>query len=155
MTLEGLEQMVAQNDDKQDEAHKRLRGDLQELRATVESNYVYLRDHHEVTRGRLDTLVATPVDVTKLVLAPRVVVGIVAAAVTLAAGLWGSTYGLRSDVRDILTRMDAQQKATEAVAKLQDLQWSTLKTTIDDMKRRQELQQFEIQALTKEIVSKK
>lgn len=157
-TMGVLLQMVSQNDQKHDDAHKRLRVSFRELEDRIESNFEYLRDGFMANRARMDALekqAGMPVDVTKLVLTPRVVVAIVVASLTLAGGIWASTAGLRSDVRDILTRMEAQTATYESVAKLQEVQSNALKTAVDDMKRRQELQQYEIQQLKEVILGRK
>lgn len=153
-----LLQMITQNDQKHDEGHRRLRQALRDLEERVESNFAYLKDGFLANKSRLDTmdkLSTLPVDAAKLVLTPRVVVAIVAAAITLAGGIWASTAGLRSDVRDILTRMDAQKATYESSMKLQEVQSAALKTSVDDMKRRQELQQYEIQQLKEAILRRK
>lgn len=80
---------------------------------------------------------------------------IMVVSVTLAASgsMWAVTYGLRSDVRDVLTRMDDQKTIEAEKAKLQDERMQNLRESIMDMKRRQELQQYEIQNL-KEMILK-
>lgn len=97
-----------------------------------------------------------------MILTPKIVVAMVAFAVTVTGGVWSANYGirsetqaLRSDVRDIITRMEAQRTAYDAAAKLQEVQSTALRTAIDDMKRRQELQQYEIQALKEVILTGK
>lgn len=82
---------------------------------------------------------------------PEIVAVIVSGFLAVSGGMWASTYGLRSDVRDILTRMDGQAKIAELNAKLQEQGLLTLRESIEAMKRRQELQQYEIQGL-KEVV---
>lgn len=153
-----LLQMITQNDDKHEKAHRRLRESLTELAEKVESNYQYLKDGHTADKSRIDAMekqLGLPIDTARLALTPRVVFTIVTICIALAGGIWSSTSGLRSDVRDILTRMDAQKTAQEATIKLQELQSKTLQTAIDDMKRRQELQQYEIQQLKEVILGRK
>lgn len=67
---------------------------------------------------------------------------IVGAFLAAAGGIWT----LRSDVRDILTRMELQ-------AKLQDERADSLRESVESMKRRQELQQYEIQGLKEAITT--
>jgi hypothetical protein len=90
-------------------------------------------------------------DVSRLRFTPQMVVMIVSMTLGVAGGMWASTTGLRSDMRDILTRMDGQTKVAEINAKLQEERSQALRESIEAMKRRQELQQYEIQGL-KEIV---
>lgn len=114
--------MITQNDAKHEDGHRRLRQSLRELEERLESNFQYLKDGHLAAKARLDVLedhTKQPVDAARLVMTPRVVLGIVTVTIAIAGGLWASTAGLRSDVRDILTRMDAQRTTYEATAKLQ------------------------------------
>lgn len=152
---DSLLQMIGQNDEKHDAAHERLRYDLRALEAQVDAGFQALRASDATLLGDMKAMAATPVDVAKLVLAPRLVASIVAAALLMAGGMWASTSGLRSDVRDILTRMEAQKTAGEAVAKVQEVQSITLRAAVDDLKRRQELQQSDIQVLKDAILTGK
>ena len=65
---------------------------------------------------------------------------IVVLIVSVSATIWASQYSLRSDVRDILTRMEAQ-------GKLQDERMDTMRETILDLKRRVEMQEFAVRAV--------
>lgn len=151
----GLLQMIELNDQKHDDAHKRLRTDLRELETQVNAGFQSLREGYSANVNKIEALAAKPLDATKLVLAPRVVVSIVACSIGLAGAVWASTAGLRSDMRDILTRMEAQKQASEAAGRLQEVQTSAIKTSVDEMKRRQELQQYEIQNLKEVILTGK
>lgn len=149
-------------DSRHAEAHTRLRSDLTALerdcdaiKATIESNYRYFEKSYLANQARIDQVERTPPSADKLVFTPRVLILAVTLSLTIAGGVWASTSGLRSDVRDILTRMDAQRQTSEATAKLQEIQSSSVKTAIEDMRRRQELQQYEIQALKEVILTGK
>lgn len=83
------------------------------------------------------------------------VAGIVILALTMAGSVWWSTAGLRSDVRDINTKMDARQEAEQLQSQLEAERSLALKESLDAMKRRQELQQYEIQGLKEAITSLK
>lgn len=155
---EGLLQMVQQNDDKHDDAHGRLRRDLRELEHQLTAGFQSLRE----ADGKLQAAIDKPLDPAKVMLAPRLVVAIVAGVLGVAGGMWATTSGLRSDVRDILTRMeaqstamDSQSRASEALGKLQEVQQAAIRQSIDEMKRRQELQQYEIQGLKEVILTGK
>lgn len=153
-----LLQMITQNDQKHEDAHKRLRQSIREVEERLESNFEYLRDGHLAVKSRMDAAeqhALQPIDASKLVLSTKVVVGIVATAIALAAGMWASTAGVRSDVRDILTRMEAQKTATESTAKLQEVQLQSVKIAVDEMRRRQELQQYEISQLKEAILQRR
>lgn len=154
----GLWQAIAQTDEKHDAAHKRLREDIRELQAQHENliaSLSNLRDKQMENGNRIDNIAKTPPNIENLIMSPKVLVSIVVFTITVIGSIWSSTSGLRSDVRDILTRMEAQKTAYDATSKLQEVQSNALKTAIDDMKRRQELQQYEIQGLKEAIITGK
>jgi hypothetical protein len=70
----------------------------------------------------------------------------IAAIVAAFLAIAGSMWALRSDVRDILTRMELQSK-------LQEERSNAMRESLESMKRRQELQQYEIQGLREAINS--
>lgn len=147
LTPEIVWQRVEQDDEKHESAHKRLRGTLDQIQENLELVALALAE----TKSQLAVLKATPVDVAKLRFTPAIVIMII----TVAGGMWASTYGLRSDVRDILTRMNLQTELDVARTKLQDERAANLKDSVDAMRRRQELQQYEIQGVKDAIVNLK
>lgn len=152
---DGLMQMIQQNDEKHSDAHKRLRQDLDRLEEQVNKGFETLREGRQANSARIDHLERAPTDISKVVLAPRIVVAIVGLIVGIAGVFWASTYGLRSDVRDILTRIEAQRSASEAMGRLQDVQAAAMRESIEAMKRRQELQQYELQGMKELILTGK
>jgi hypothetical protein len=133
-----LAQMVQQNDDKHEAGHLRLRQDIRRMDDRIDA----LERGAQETARHVTRLEATPADVTKLYFAPRVVVAIVVTALALAGGQWELNATLRNELI----------KAIEVSTKLQDERASALKTSVDAMQRRQELQQYEIQGLKEEIL---
>ena len=83
------------------------------------------------------------------------VTSLVAAAVVMSGAIWAANWGLRSDVRDILTRMDYQQKLEVEKGRLQDERLNALRDSLSEMKRRMELQQYEVQRLNETIQTMK
>jgi len=147
-----LMQLVQQNDEKHEDNHHRLRADLRTLAEQVDE--IETRQH--TIMGRVAKLEnAPPPDVTKLHFDTRVVVGIVLFAVSVFSANYASTYSLRSDVRDILTKMAQQDRLEESRAKLQEERSNTLRDAIESMKRRQELQQYELQGMKETILALK
>jgi hypothetical protein len=152
-TRAGLLQMIQQNDEKHEAAHKRLRETLRDLGDTVDSNFRHFEDQNNLVRSKLNEVsikADTPVDATKLVLSSKAIIAVVLASVTIAASYW-----------NLSTKLDAQQRATEASAKLEEVQMKALgdaaadaKATAADAKRQYELLRYEFQSL-KEIVQKK
>lgn len=72
-----------------------------------------------------------PLDITKMMFTPRIVLSICVIAFAVGAGQWAaatvSTYGLRdavtktqSDVRDILTKMEKQSELDTLKTKIED-----------------------------------
>lgn len=155
LNLAALQQMITSVDEKHVEAHQRLRHDYRELRSQLDLGLQSIRNDLASSRMEIAKIEATPVDATKLVLTPKIVVGIVVTVVAIYGGIWASTYGLRSDVRDILSRIETQKTAVEAASKLQEVQANTLNKSIDEMRRRQELQQYEIQSLKEAVLTGK
>lgn len=94
-------------------------------------------------------------DAMKLQFPLQFVFVIVGAFLTCAGGMWASTYGLRSDVRDILTRMELQTQVDEARAKVQEERIAAMRESIEAMKRRQELQQYELQGMKEVLLTTK
>lgn len=137
----GLLQMVQQNDEKHDEQHQRLRDEVRKLEARLDT-LARSDASHTLDLDRLDK---RPVDVSNMWMRPQVAIAIVMFCLSIAGGMYASTYGIRSDVRDILTRSAALEKS-------QDDRYETLKSSIDEMKRRIELQQFQIGELRDMIV---
>src|SRR5437870_2925481 len=105
--------LVNDNRDDADEAHKRLRKDLESRLVLVEG---VLKD----MEAELATVERRSGDVSHLHLSLGMVLSIVVTCLTIAGGMWASTYGLRSDVRDILTRMASNAQLDESRTKLQD-----------------------------------
>ncbi len=153
---DSIYEMIRLNDEKHDAAHRRLREDLRELQTQHENLFASLTTLRETARdnaGKIETLRATPPNVENVIMTPRVLVAIVVFTITIVGGVWSSTYGLRSDVRDILTRMEAQKSALEAADKLADMQSAQMKSAIEAMQRRIELFQYEQQSMKETLVT--
>lgn len=140
-STDALAQMIENVDGNHTDAHKRLRGDLEELKREMTRGFSALRDDIHTNKASIAEVKNTPVDATKLMLRTPVVVTLVAVVLGIAAAVWG----IRSGMDRIADKM-------EATARLQDVQTSALKTSVDEMKRRQELQQFELQALKEAVL---
>lgn len=137
---DGLHQMLEQIDEKHSDAHKRLRQDLDRLEEQLNKGLETLREGRQANSARIEKLETSPVDATKLVLNSRVVVTLVIIALGIAASVWN----LKSSITEIASKMDNTYK-------LQELQNSQMNKSIDSMKQRQELQQYELQGVKDEI----
>lgn len=73
-------------------------------------------------------------------------------SLSIGAAMWASNSSIRSDVRVILTRMDAKVELDSANAKLNDERLASIRAEMADMRRRIELLQFENQQLKETIL---
>lgn len=138
-----LRQMIEQNDEKHEDGHHRLRTDLR----AVEHRLDQLNDKLIALTLTTERRSATPVDLAKVTLTPRLAAVVLGVFASTFGAMWAATYSLRSDVRDLLTTTSLQAETTRASFKLQDERMSTLRESVDAMKRRVELQQYEVQRL--------
>lgn len=143
LTPDVIWQRAIQDDEKHDAAHARLRGSLVEVQENVETLALALAE----TRSQLAVMKATPVDVAKLRFTPPTVAMILSCCITVAGGMWASTYSLRSDVRNILTNMELQTR-------LQDERNTRAEKSIDSLTRQVELLKYEQQRLREDVTKK-
>lgn len=148
LSNDALHQMVSQNHEMAEEGHGRLRGDYRDLARRVG----LLETSHIDSALHIAKMESTPTEVTELRFTPTIVLSIVTVCLTIAGGMWASTYGLRSDVRDILTHMSAQVDLEKSNTKLQDERAIVLTKTIDTIDKKQELQRLKLEALTETVL---
>jgi hypothetical protein len=79
-------------------------------------------------------------------------VRVVAFALTIGATIWGTTSGLRSDVRDILTQLRAESEKRELQERLVEERMGTMRETVNDLRRRLELTQIQVGDLREMIL---
>ena len=158
VNYDGLYELIDKNEQHQRESHKRLRDDLTAVEVRQEDGFKVLVDRQQLLTARVSELAIqvsevkhTPLDATKLVMSPKIVATIVGTILSMAAFVWMTTSSISSDVRNILTMMDAQKTSMEMAVKFQEAQGAALKMSVDEMRNRQERQQDEIQSV-KEIV---
>lgn len=139
MTIEGLTQRVDDLEVNTEQAHKRLRETLVDLKDQLDR----IGAEQRATAHNLDTFSRMPIDATKLVLSTRSIIGLAAAVLVIAGSYW-----------NLSSKMDAQQKAAEASQQLEALQMKALgdavsdaKSTAADAKRQYELLRYEFQGL--------
>lgn len=124
---------------------------IEQLEASRDDSSRRLHLEIDDLRRRLDAWPQRDIAVENIRFPPRVVVGIVASVLTIALGMYASTYGLRSDVRDILTTMASQKELADRDRRDLDRQYETLSKAIDTIDKQQKLQALETQTL-KEMV---
>jgi len=166
---EGLLQMIEQNDQKHDEAHKRLREDFREFLAQHEQLLMAsqsLRDRIIANENRLESLKDRPPDLEKAILSVKVVVAMIVFAVTVVGGSWAASYSgrsenakaiaeIQSDIRDMATRQGAEKEAKEADRRAAQIQAEQTKSALEAMQRRIELFQYEQQSMKETLMTGK
>jgi hypothetical protein len=138
----GVLELVEKTDVKHDDAHKRLRIDFRELEERLVDATRTIGEHQRESDkrlhdfdSRLTKLSETPLDVSKVMFAPKVVISIVFTVVAIYGAMWAQNLGLRSDVRDILTQMAAEKRVTDANAKLLEVNNATINRALDSNAR--------------------
>lgn len=144
VSRDALAQMIENVDKNHAAAHVRIREDFKRFEEELDKRYQLLYDGYMTNKAKIAEIEKTPIDATKLVLGTKVIVALVVLVLGVAAAVWSLRSG-----------MDRLADKMEATAKLQDVQTVGLKTSVDDMKRRQELQQYEIQGLKEAILTGK
>jgi len=148
-------QLIRANDEKHEAGHKRLRIDQREHEERIVSLEA-TRQSHELRLAELGAALAAlksaPQDLSKITLSPGLVAAIVLSIGGVIAGQVGSTWGMRSDIRDINTHLSTQAEADKNKQILQDDRAAALKVAVDDIKKKQDLQQLEIQNLRETIL---
>jgi hypothetical protein len=141
LTPEGLFRQIEIVDNKHEDAHKRLRESIREIDAEL----VLIKKAQSDASEKFAAYAATPPDVMKLRFTPSTVVAVCAVCISIVGGFWASTSGLRSDLRDMATVDVANRK-------LQDERAATFRDSLESLKRQQELQRYETQAV-KDLVN--
>lgn len=142
-----LAERIEQVEQDREESSRRLHIELDDLKRRVEA-LTLLQTATEVKLTRMDS---APLDAEKIRFTPRIVVAIVAACVSIVLGMYAVNYGIRSDVRDILTRQEQRDRLEEVNRKLADQQTEAITKAVDVIDKAVKLQALEIQSL-KEMV---
>jgi hypothetical protein len=142
LSLGALQQMVEQNDQKNEEAHKRLRLDL---RDAEEKNHELERRLREIDNKVGLLIAAPPPDVTTLRFPLPIVIGIAAGFLTIGGGILGlnsaqkqSQSDLASLRSEVINRLDTSSAASSVSIQ-------NLKETIIRLEQQQRLQYAEFQ----------
>jgi hypothetical protein len=144
-----LAERIDQLEESRDDSSARLHVEIDDVKRRVDA----LTTLHTDTSARVTRLESSPLDVDKIRFPPRVVAAIVASVMTIIGGMYASTYGLRSDVRDLLTNQVNRDRLEEVNRKLADQQSESISKQVDVIDKRQQLQAIQIQEL-KEMVLK-
>ena len=90
-------------------------------------------------------------DASKLTFPLQLVIVIIGGIVATVGAFWVATSTLRSDVRDILTRMELQSRSESDQLKLQDERIADQKAALDEEKRQRQLMRYDFEAQIKEL----
>ena len=83
------------------------------------------------------------------------VIVIVGGILATVGSFWIATSSLRSDVRDILTRMEFQANRDIDWRRLQEERVKDLKEALDEEKRQRSLLRYDLEAKIKELTDKR
>ena len=150
-----LIQMIEQNDEKHEEAHRRLRQDLDRLEDQVNKGLEALRLSAQSNLNKIEGVERMPVDATKLMLRTPVVVSILVTLLTVAFGIAGTWWTMRSGLDRLTDKLESTEKLREASAQIQKMQIEMLSTTVKDVKNSQTLKQFDVQEVKDLLVAGK
>ncbi len=103
----------------------------------------------------LTTLANAPHDLSKTTLSSSSVAAIVLTVVGIIGGQIASTWGLRSDIRDIGSRQTMQADLDRGTQKLQEERALALRGAVDAVDKNQKLQQLEIQNLRETVLKQR
>lgn len=89
----------------------------------------------------------------------------VIAAVIMTCSIIGAVYGMtngiresqlktESDMRDLKTRMEMQQRVNDAEAKAQGVIFDSMKSTVDQLRAQVQLLQLQYESINKQITAK-
>jgi len=144
-------QLVRANHEQAEQGHKRLRDDYRDHEDRLVKIEALTADH----AFKLTALSTAAPDFSRMTLSPGMVIGIVTAIVSIVGGQVASTWGLRSDIRDINTHLSEQAKSDINTQRLQDERAASLKQAVESIGKKQELQQLEIQSLRETILNQR
>lgn len=142
-----LDERIDRLEDSRDDSSRRLHLEIDDVKRRVDA----LTSLQTDAAARLTRLESSPLDVEKIRFPPKVVASIIAAVISIIGGMYASTYGLRSDVRDLLTNQVNRERLDEVNRKLADQQTEGITKAVDVIDKRQQLQAIQIQEL-KEMV---
>lgn len=135
-----LRQMVADNDDKHEEAHKRLRVDVRELQERADSADRVIDN----LRREVGIMKASKPDASEL----RFPLPWVISLFVGFAGVVWSIYTMNGNLKDAISGLQQEFKTSQQV---QGQQLDNLKETIQRLDRQQQLQYAEFQTFRQEM----
>jgi hypothetical protein len=102
-------ELISENDHKYDEGHKRLRKTIDELSEKLDILTADVRIQASAFKSFIDA----PVEAAKIRFSTQALYIIVGVTITIVVSVIGSAASVRSDMRNINTRMDADSKLAD------------------------------------------
>lgn len=90
-------------------------------------------------------------DASRLTFPLQLVIVIIGGILATTGAFWVSTSALRSDVRDILTRMSLQSDIDRTNSKLVEERSKMLNDAVSELKRQQQMQYYDLQDLKRDV----
>ncbi len=90
-------------------------------------------------------------DASRLSFPLPMVFAIVGTAISVAGAQYVAQAGLRSDVRDILTRMEMQTKVDAEATKLKDERFEQIRKEVDSLTREDRLRQYDLKTINDRV----
>ncbi len=154
-------QMVAQNDEKHEAGHTRLRLDHRDIERRVMAleraftdnalDFTRLKADLDNDRKILAKQAEAPIDVGKLVGNWKAILAIAAVIATNLAGNWFSNTPVRESQTKLQESFSVSQEHIEGWTKLQDTRTNAIKDSVDGLNRQMEMRRLEIQSLANEV----
>ena len=106
-------------------------------------------------RPAKDTMNRRSTDVNKLTFTFQTVIQIVSTAITIVGVTWWSNAEMKSDIRDMRTRMEFESKIKVANDRADDLIAENMKESIAELRRQSTLLQLQYGELSKQIAQRR
>lgn len=123
-------------DEKHEAAHRRLRGDMTDLELRVSQ----LASAVTQVRQKVDS----PVDAGRIAVPMKLVILILGAVLTIIGTVYTSSSSIHVQMQSVADQLSKEQA-------LQQLRNDTLMSTLSDLKRQQQLDDYNIQDLQKTV----
>jgi len=140
--------LVKDLDGKHVDGHNRLRSEVEERERRLIEVERQCTAHNE----QLQNIGRRTTDVSALRFTPSMVGAFVLVCASIVGGFYGSTWGIRDDVRDIKTTIIDQAELRKAETKLQDERANAIHEQLTASDKRFELLRLEVQQLREQVL---
>jgi len=136
-------QMLQQNDDKHEEAHRRLRADHRELESHVEALKIKVTAVEaalDQLRNDLHNVRNEPIDVGLIVFNPKMVFAIVGLVVSILGGTWFINQPIVSRLDRFEERMSSQKDVIDGLTKAMEMRRLEIQTLGNNLQQYQQME---------------